>query len=404
MDKRHRPRKGELVVEFRVKPARGVSMERAAEEIAKESSIGTWTSLSTMKARIAKKLKPSAYSISGSTAKIAYPPDLFEQGSIPQLLSSIAGNVYGMNSLQSLKLEDIRFPDSYIKAFKGPRFGIKGVRKKLGVKGRPLVGTIVKPKVGLNEKEHAKVAYNAWLGGCDLVKDDENLTSMKFNSFERRLRETLKMRESAESETGERKAYMPNVTAETGEMLRRARLVKKEGGKYVMVDILTAGWAAVQTLRDEDLGLIIHAHRAGHAALTRMPQHGISMLAIAKLARLAGVDQLHVGAIVGKMHGSAEEVKGIVKGITEKCAGLEKVFPVCSGGLHPGKVEALMRMLGKDIIIQMGGGAHGHPRGTIAGAKAARQAVEAALQGVPAGEYALMHEELAAAIEKWGDK
>jgi len=404
VDKRHSPAKNELVVEFIVKPVRGISMERAAEEIAKESSIGTWTTLSTMKARIAKKLKPSVFSIGRNSIKVAYPEDLFEAGNIPQLLSSVAGNIYGMKCLEKLKLEDIHFPGSYLKAFPGPKFGIKGVRKKLKVKGRPLVGTIVKPKVGLNEKEHAKVAYNAWLGGCDIVKDDENLTSMKFNSFDRRVRETLKLRRVCEEETGEKKAYMPNVTAETKEMLRRAELVKKLGGKYAMIDILTAGWAAVQTLRSADLGLIIHAHRAGHAALTRMPGHGMSMLAIAKLSRLAGVDQLHVGAIVGKMHGSEKEVRNIVNGITEKMGGLEKVFPVCSGGLHPGKTGALVKILGKDVIIQMGGGIHGHSLGTIAGAKAARQSVEAAMQGVPVQEYALMHPELKAALGQWGAK
>ncbi len=404
VDKKHSPKKNELVVEFKVKPAKGISMERAAEEIAKESSIGTWTDLATMKPRIAKKLKPSVFSIKGNTIQIAYPLELFEAGSIPQLLSSIAGNIYGMKYLERLRLENISFSAAFVNSFNGPKFGIKGVRKTLGIKDRPLVGTIVKPKVGLNEKEHAKVAYNAWLGGCDLVKDDENLTSMKFNSFKKRVTETLKMRDKSEEETGEKKAYMPNVTAETNEMLRRAKFVKQQGGRYVMIDILTAGWAALQSLREADLGLIIHAHRAGHAALTRIPDHGISMLSIAKLARLAGVDQLHVGAIVGKMHGSEKEVKGIVKGITEKSSHLKSVFPVCSGGLHPGKVEALLKILGTDIIIQAGGGIHGHKKGTIAGAKAMRQAVEAALQGIPAKDYALMHKELAIALKQWGAK
>jgi len=295
----------------------------------------------------------------------------------------------------------VHFPREYLKSFKGPKFGIQGVRKTLKVKNRPLVGTIVKPKLGLNEKEHAKVAYNAWLGGCDIVKDDENLTSMAFNKFRKRVELTLKMRRKAEHETGEKKAYMPNVTAETMEMLRRAKHVKRQGGRYAMIDILTSGFAAVQTLRDADLGLIIHAHRAGHAAFTRNKQHGISMLTIAKLARLAGCDQLHIGAIFGKMEGGKREVQRIRDAIIEE-NGLEPVFPVCSGGLYPSKVSQLMKALGNDIIIQAGGGIHGHPLGTIKGSKAMRQAVEAGLSGIPAAQYALSHKELALALGKWG--
>ena len=145
------------------------------------------------------------------------------------------------------------------------------------------------------------MAYNAWSGGCDIVKDDENLSSQKFNPFEERLAHTLDKRDRAQEETGERKVYMVNVTAETDLMLRRAELVIAQGGEYVMVDILTAGWSALQTLRDQNLKLVIHAHRAGHAAFTKNQKHGIAMRPIASVARVIGVDQLHVGTVVGKM-------------------------------------------------------------------------------------------------------
>ena len=127
------------------------------------------------------------------------------------------------------------------------------------MKSRPLVGTIVKPKLGLNEKEHAGVAYDAWVGGLDIVKDDENLSSQSFNRFEKRVRATLRMRDRAEKETGERKMYMPNITAETGDMLGRAEFVKENGGEYAMVDIITIGWSGLQTVRNrnEELGLVL---------------------------------------------------------------------------------------------------------------------------------------------------
>jgi len=282
------------------------------------------------------------------------------------------------------------------------------------VKKRPLVGTIVKPKLGLGSREHAKAAYNAWVGGCDIVKDDENLTSQSFNRFDERLKETLKMRDRAESETGEKKMYMINITAETGEMMKRAKKAKKAGNEYAMIDMLTSGFSALQTLRASELGLVIHAHRAGHAAFTR-GKHGISMLTIAKIARLIGVDQLHIGtARLGKMEGSPEEVVGIeqeiesgmIKGkghvLEQDWFGIKPVFAVASGGLYAGAVPKLIRIMGSNIIIQAGGGVHGHKGGSVSGAMSMRQAIDAAMNKIPLKEYAEKHRELRQAIEQWG--
>ena len=171
---------------------------------------------------------------------------------MPNILSSVAGNVFGLKALKNLRLLDIQMPKALISSFKGPAFGIAGIRKLLKVPKRPLVGTIIKPKLGLNTKDHAKVAYDAWSGGCDIVKDDENLSSQKFNPFEERLAQTLESRDKAQKETGERKVYMINITAETNLMIKRAESVLAQGGEYVMVDILTCGWSALQTLRDQN--------------------------------------------------------------------------------------------------------------------------------------------------------
>jgi ribulose-bisphosphate carboxylase large chain len=242
--------------------------------------------------------------------KIAYPLDLFEPSNMPQLMSSIAGNIYGMKAIQNLRLLDFTFPERGVKMYKGPAFGINGIRKIMKVKTRPLVGTIIKPKVGLPSKEHARVAYESWVGGCDIVKDDENLTDQSFNPFRKRIKLTLEALSKAERETGEVKIYMPNVTAETDEMLERIDFVKDNGGRYVMLDVITIGFSGIQTAIEHarKQKLVVHAHRAMHAALTRNKKHGITMLALAKLYRLAGVDQLHVGTAVGKMEGPAQEV------------------------------------------------------------------------------------------------
>jgi ribulose-bisphosphate carboxylase large chain len=398
----YEPEKNDLICLFRVEPAKGISFEKAAEAIASESSIGTWTEVKTMKPRI-KKLGAKVFEINGNYVKIAYPIELFEPANMPQILSSIAGNIFGMKQIKNLRLEDVIFPEKLVKSFKGPKFGIEGIRKLLKIYKRPLTGTIIKPKVGLNEKEHAKVAYQAWIGGIDSVKDDENLACMRFNNFSKRVLETLKMREKAENETGERKIYMPNITAELDEMLRRANFVKSAGGEYVMVDVITVGFSALQTLRkaNEGLNLVLHAHRAGHAAVTKNPKHGIAMKVIAKVTRIIGLDQLHVGTIVGKMFETKKEVLENCKALKEEMFGLKKVMPVASGGLHPLHIPELLKNFGNDVVLQFGGGCHGHPLGTTAGAKAIRQTLEASMQGIDLKEYAKKHKELKIALKLW---
>jgi ribulose-bisphosphate carboxylase large chain len=414
VDLNYKPTKDDLVCLFSVEPEKGVSIRSAAEDIAAESSIGTWTEVKTMSQKI-RDMGAKVFEIRGRFVKIAYPSDLFEAGNMPQILSSIAGNIFGMKAVKNLRLEDIDWPDKIIRSFKGPCHGIPGIRKLLNVPKRPLVGTIIKPKIGLDEVSHAKVAYEAWAGGLDIVKDDENLTSQSFNHFSKRIIETLKMRDKAERETGERKMYMPNISADVDTMLERANFVKEAGGEYVMVDILTVGWSALQTLRgaNDDLKLVLHAHRAGHATFTRNKKHGISMVVIGDVARLVGLDQIHIGTVVGKMQGIKEEVlatdeqienmkvEGHGHHLSEDWLGMKPVFAVCSGGLHPGMVPYLVKTLGNDIIIQAGGGVHGHKKGTRSGAIAMRQAIDAVLNNIPLKEYSKAHEELRTALGQW---
>nr|VDD89116.1 RuBisCO long chain, Form III-b [uncultured archaeon] len=395
VDLKYQPSETDLVCTFYVEPD-GISLKEAAGGVAAESSVGTWTELTTEKPYV-ERLAARVFSIEGNTAKIAYPIELFEGGNMPNILSSVAGNVFGLRALGNLRLLDIEL----VKSFKGPRFGIGGIRKLLKVPIRPLVGTIIKPKLGLKTVDHAKVAYDAWAGGCDIVKDDENLSSQTFNPFEERVLKTLEMRDRAESETRERKVYMANITAETETMLKRAEFVLSHGGEYVMVDILAAGFSALQTLRDQDFKLVIHAHRAGHAAFTKNPKHGIAMRVIAKVARVIGVDQLHVGTVVGKMAETKQEVLENVAACKAPLNGLEAVLPVASGGLHPRLVSALMETFGNDFVIQAGGGIHGHKNGTYAGATAMRQAVDATMEGKRLEEYAETHGELRLALELW---
>ena len=306
---KYKPKKTDVVCQYKITPARKYSLRQVADKVAGESSVGTWTEVKTMNKKIQKRLTPKVFYIDNKNkrVRIAYPLDLFELGNLPEIMSSIGGNIFGMKAVKGLMWEDVTLPKKMLKSFKGPRYGIKGLRKKFKIKKRPFVGTIVKPKVGLNPSQHARVAYESWIGGCDVVKDDENLTSQNFSEFKKRFLLTTKLRKKAEKETKKKKAYLINCTAETKEMLKRIKFVEDHGGNYIMLDILTLGWAALQTARDFTK-LPIHAHRAGHAMFDRNPNHGMSMEVIAQLARMVGVDTLHIGAVVGKMTGGKKQV------------------------------------------------------------------------------------------------
>ena len=414
----------DVIAVFRITPAEGFSVEAAAGAVASESSVGTWTTLSRLPDRI-WKLMGKVYEIrdlgDGSyLTKIAYPVDLFEEGNLPGFLASVAGNVFGMKRVKGLRLEDIYFPQKFLEHFKGPVKGIQGVRDIYKVYDRPIVGTVPKPKVGFSPDELREVVYEYLVGGMDYAKDDENLTSPSFCKFKARAEAVMKAIDRAENETGERKVWLANITSDVREMEKRLKLVADYGNPFVMVDVVITGWSALTYVRDlaEEHGLGIHAHRAFHAAFTRNPYHGVSMFTLAKLYRLVGVDQLHVGTPgVGKLEARKRDVIYNARVLREKrfkpdsddafhleqeWHHIKPAFPTSSGGLHPGTVPDVIEALGIDIVIQVGGGVLGHPDGPRAGAAAVRQAIEAYLKGIPLEDYARDHKELRRALEKWG--
>lgn len=407
------PAKNDLVSLYYFEPAKGITKEEAAGRIASESSAGTWTTLSDLPSRV-EKIKARAFELNGKFVKIAYPIDLWEGGNAPQLLSGIAGNIFGMKALKNLRLVDASLPERYISSFNGPNYGIEGIRSILKVKERPITGAVPKPKIGFSSKEHADVAYETWIGGFDLVKDDENLTSTSFNRFEDRVMLMTKKRDKAEKETGEQKDALLNITGETKEMIRKARLLHDHGWRFAMIDVVTCGTASVQTMREEcrDLGLAIHAHRAMHAAFDRNPKHGISMYFLAKLMRLIGVDEIHSGTAIGKLVGSKKEVTAIANvlresripedhNLSQDWGSIKPALPVSSGGLHPGLIPHVMNILGNECTLLVSGGIHGHPKGTRAGARAVIQAIEAAMGGIGLDEFSLKNKELKQALDKW---
>ncbi|MHA1967307.1 MAG: type III ribulose-bisphosphate carboxylase [Candidatus Hodarchaeales archaeon] len=415
-DKSYKPTKDDLIALYYFDKADEVTVEDLTGRLASESSIGTWTTLETLDNRIFE-MRGRSYWWDDHHVKIAYPSILWEMDNIPQLMSGVAGNIFGMKAVKNLRLIDMTLPLDYIKGNKGPHMGVDAI-KRIFKKEGPLTACVPKPKIGMTVDQHVQVAIDAWSGGIDCVKDDENLTSQSFNKFEERVKKMAKARDDVEKETGDVKDAFINVTAETKEMEKRTKIIHDHGFRYFMIDVVTTGFSAVQTLRNvaEDLDMAIHAHRAMHATFTKHYTHGISMYFLAKLMRLIGVDNIHIGTVVGKLDSPKQDVLDMRnmllnsevheaenRMLNQKWGNLKAVLPCASGGLHPGVLpEVLTVYETSDMVLQVGGGIHGHPDGTHAGAKATVQAIEAWKEGITLEEKAETHSELKKALDRWG--
>ncbi|MFV2015673.1 MAG: RuBisCO large subunit C-terminal-like domain-containing protein, partial [Candidatus Heimdallarchaeota archaeon] len=373
-------------------------MDRVYREIPAESSIGTWQPVSQMTDHIltsysAKTFHVNKISDTFSKIKVAYPIDLFEPNNVPQMLSLFAGNVFGMNTVPMLRVESVDLPIDLVNSYPGPAFGPKGIYKIIGIDEGPILGTIVKPKLGSPPPIHAQTTYDSWrgndeVGGITWVKDDEPQTNQDFCPFDDRIARVLEYADQIKSEQGRNVIYACNITGPIDTMLKRAEYVVDHGGKCLMIDVITTGFAAVQFIREQNFGLPIHAHRAMHGAITKHPQHGIHMEVLAKMFRLVGVDGIHTGTIFGKMgYGNLKEDSDEVMRsnhalLNTEFGKLKPVMPIASGGVGVKNVGKIINALKPHVIITAGGGIHGHPDGTRAGASAMVQAKEAALQGI----------------------
>jgi len=397
----YEPKDTDILVCFRITPQEGVDADEAAAAVAGESSTATWTVVWTDRLTAADKYRAKCYRVDpvpGAEgqyfAYIAYDLDLFESGSIVNVSASIIGNVFGFKPLKALRLEDMRFPVAYVKTFDGPPTGIVVERERLDKFGRPLLGATVKPKLGLSGRNYGRVVYEALKGGLDFTKDDENINSQPFMHWRDRFLYCMEAVNRAQAMTGEIKGTYLNVSAANMEdMYERAEFAKELGSTIVMID-LVIGYTAIQSVskwaRRNDM--ILHLHRAGHSTYTRQKSHGVSFRVIAKWMRLAGVDHIHAGTVVGKLEGDPATTRGyydicrepynkqaLEHGLffDQDWASLRRVMPVASGGIHAGQMHQLLHHLGEDCVLQFGGGTIGHPMGIQAGAIANRVALEA---------------------------
>jgi ribulose-bisphosphate carboxylase large chain len=433
------PRDSDILCAFRITPQPGVEPEEAAAAVAGESSTATWTVVWTDRLTDHQHYQAKAYrvdAVPGSEnqyiAHIAYDLDLFEEGSIANLTSSIIGNVFGFKALKALRLEDMRIPPHYVKTFPGPPHGIVMEREYLNKYGRPLLGATVKPKLGLSARNYARVIYEALRGGLDFTKDDENINSQPFMRWRDRYLHAMEAVNKAQAETGEIKGHYLNVTAATMEdMYERAEFAREIGSVIVMMD-LTVGYTAMSSMSRwaRRNGMLLHLHRAGHGTYTRQKTHGVSFRVIAKWVRLLGVDHVHAGTVVGKLEGDPSMIRGYYDTLTlpyiptnlrngihfdQDWASMPGVMPVASGGIHAGQSHELLHHLGEDVVLQFGGGTIGHPMGIEAGATANRVATELMIQARNEGRDYLHEgpellrraarwcEPLRAALDVWGD-
>jgi|TARA_B110000902_G_scaffold41779_1_gene45235 ribulose-bisphosphate carboxylase large chain len=391
----------DILALFRITPQPGVDPVEAAAAVAGESSTATWTVVWTDLLTACDIYRAKAYRVdpvpnTGDQffAYIAYECDLFEEGSLANITASIIGNVFGFKAVKALRLEDMRIPHSYLKTFQGPATGVIVERERMDKFGRPLLGATVKPKLGLSGKNYGRVVYEGLKGGLDFLKDDENINSQPFMRWRERFLYCVEGINRSVAATGEVKGSYLNVTASTmEEMYVRAEYAKELGAIIIMID-LVIGYTAIQTMaiwaRNNDM--ILHLHRAGNSTYARQKNHGINFRVICKWMRMAGVDHIHAGTVVGKLEGDPLMVKGFYNTLLDTkleinlpqgiffnmdWASLRKCLPVASGGIHCGQMHQLIYYLGDDVVLQFGGGTIGHPDGIQAGATANRVGLEA---------------------------
>jgi len=391
----------DLLALFRITPQPGVDPVEAAAAVAGESSTATWTVVWTDLLTACDIYRAKAFRVDPVPsapdqffAYVAYEGDLFEEGSLANMTASIIGNVFGFKAVKALRLEDMRIPHSYLKTFQGPASGVVVERERLDKFGRPLLGATVKPKLGLSGKNYGRVVFEGLKGGLDFLKDDENINSQPFMRWRERFLYCVEGINRAAAATGEVKGSYLNMTAgNNDEMITRGEYAKEIGSVVVMID-LVIGYTAIQTAalwaRSNDM--ILHLHRAGNSTYARQKNHGINFRVICKWMRMAGVDHIHAGTVVGKLEGDPLMIQGfydtllktklaidLPKGIffDMDWASLRKCLPVASGGIHCGQMHQLLNYLGDDVVLQFGGGTIGHPDGIQAGATANRVALEA---------------------------
>ncbi len=400
----------------------GDDPRRAAEVIAGEQSSGTFLALPNetpaLKERSGARIERLEVleqvgqpSLPGGMASSVYTRCLLELSwpienlgpSLPNLMATIAGNLFELRQVSGLRLLDLKLPPSFASAYAGPAFGVAGTRRLAGVERGPLIGTIIKPSVGLDPEQTAEQVRQLIDGGIDFIKDDELQADGPHCPFEARVRAVMKVVNDAAQRDGRKVMVAFNLTGDLDQMRRRHDLVVALGGTCVMASLNAIGLVGLTELR-RHASLPIHAHRCGWGALTRSPALGWDYAPWHQIWRLAGADHLHVNGLSNKFSEPDASVIAAARAVqkplfTDQPMTVMPVFSSGQTGLQaPGTYAALGNA---DLIHAAGGGIFGHPGGIAAGVSAFRQAWEAAMSGIALDTHARDHAELRSALEFW---
>ncbi|WP_434511885.1 RuBisCO large subunit C-terminal-like domain-containing protein [Desulfitobacterium sp. AusDCA] len=333
--------------------------------------------------------------------QVAYPMLNFRP-QIPMLLTTAIGNIANAGKL---KLLDLNFPRKFVESFKGPKFGIEGLRQLLNIPERPFVNNMIKPCTGWTPEEGAAMSYEVARGGVDIIKDDELLAADEsFCPLNDRIKAVMAAIKKAYEETGEKTLYTVNITDNVSKLKDNAKRAIEAGANALMINFYTVGFSAAQMItEDPEINVPILAHVDFSGAMFGSPYHGISSpLLMGKLARMAGADMAIITSPYGKFPVVRNKYQMQVNYARQELFGMKRLLPMLAGGATQGMVPNTMKELGKDICIAAGGAIHGHPMGPYAGAKSMRQSIDAAMKGVSLKEYSKDHPELAAIVDIWG--
>ena len=390
---------------------------KLAMAIADEQTTGTWTKVTIESSEMKKKFGAKVLNIipipdlSDAAAAnpekayiltIGYPPVNFGYD-VPMFLSTIMGNI---SASGKIKLIDVHFPKSYLDHIQGPKFGIQGLRDALGIQDRPLLNAMIKPNLGWTPDEGAALFYEASRGGIDIIKDDELMPANQPHCpLKDRVTRMMAMEKKVFEETGEHTLYAVNITDEVFRLKDNAMRALEYGANCLMINYYTCGFSAAKGIaEDKDINVPILAHIDFVGVYVASPFHGLAgNLMIGKLARMAGADFQIQGNPFGKFPVPMLHCLQIAHYSTQPLYHIKPMMPAISGGTTQTVVKDLIDVLGMDIILAAGGAVHGHPDGSRAGALAMRQAVDASMKGIPLAEYAKQHQELAKALNIWGD-
>jgi len=323
--------------------------------------------------------------------------------SLPNLLATVAGNLFELKPFSGLKLLDIALPPAFLSVYQGPQFAVEGTRRLTGVYNRPLIGTIIKPSVGMSPDQTAAQVKMLAEAGVDFIKDDELQADGPHCPFDQRVPAVLRVLNEIAERTGKRLMYAANVTGEIDQMLRRHDLVLAHGGTCVMVSVNSIGLPALTALR-RHAQVAVHGHRNGWGMFGRSHATGMSFIAYQKFWRLAGIDHIHVNGLRNKF---CEDDASVIASARECLTPMFpaphpgcEIMPVFSSGQSARQAPETYKALGSmDLIFACGGGILAHPTGPAAGVRSLHQAWEAAAAGVPLADYARNRAELRAALE-----